>query len=76
MISFLGVNAHHQNGIVEKRIRDLQDTSRTMLVYVKKCWPKAVSSHLWPYALQTANNIFIFIYKQGFRTILSVGTLL
>ena len=25
-LSFAGVNAHHQNGIAEKRIRDLQDT--------------------------------------------------
>ena len=30
-----------------------------MLVHAKKRWPKAVSAHLWPYALRTANDIFI-----------------
>ena len=58
-VSFAGVNAHHQNGVAEKRIRDLQDTARTMLVHAKKKWSKAVTPHLWPYALRTANDIFI-----------------
>ena len=47
-VSFAGVNAHHQNGVAEKRIRDLQDTARTMLVHAKKKWSKAVTPHLWP----------------------------
>ena len=60
MLSFVGVNAHdHQNSIAKKRIQDLQDTSRTMLVHAKQQWPnKAVTQHLWPYyALHTANDI-------------------
>ena len=32
-LTFCGVNAHFQNGIVEKRIRDLQDNARTMLLH-------------------------------------------
>ena len=50
-VSFAGINADHQNGIVEKHIQDLQDMARTMLVHAKKKWPKAVTPHLWPYAL-------------------------
>jgi hypothetical protein len=39
MISFSGVNAHFQNALAEKRIRDLQDSARTMLVHAKHRWP-------------------------------------
>ena len=30
-LTFAGVNAHHQNGIAERRIRELQETTRAML---------------------------------------------
>jgi len=43
-LSFCGVNAHFQNGIAEKRIRDLQDNARTML-------PQAINTYQWPYTL-------------------------
>jgi hypothetical protein len=56
-ISFCGVNAHFQNGIAEKRIRDLQEQARTILLYAKSSWPKGVSIHLWPYALRSANHL-------------------
>ena len=35
MILFCGVNAHFQNGVAEKRIRDLQDSARTQLLHAK-----------------------------------------
>jgi hypothetical protein len=56
-ISFCGVNAHFQNGIAEKRIRDLQEQACTMLLHAKSRWPKRVSIHLWPYALRSANQL-------------------
>jgi hypothetical protein len=56
-ISYCGVNAHFQNGIAEKRIRDLQDAARTMLLHAKHRWPNAITTNLWPYALRTANEI-------------------
>ena len=34
-ISFCRVNVHHQNGVVEKRIRDLQEAARTALIHAK-----------------------------------------
>ena len=54
-ISFCGVNAHFQNGVAEKRIRDLQEAARTILLDAKSRWPKAISACLWPYALRHAN---------------------
>ena len=56
-ITYCGVNAHFQNGVAEKRIRDLQDLTRTSLLHATARWPKAISVHLWPYALRTANDV-------------------
>jgi len=55
-IRFYGVNAHFQNDIAEKRIRDLQDAARRMLLHAKSRWKKAIHDSIWPYALVTANN--------------------
>ena len=55
-ISFCGVNAHFQNGIAEKRIRDLQEKARKMLLHAIERWPSEITVHLWPYSLRTAND--------------------
>lgn len=55
--SFCGVNAHHQNGVAERRIRTLQELARTMLIHAARRWPTAIEQHLWPYALRTANHV-------------------
>ena len=56
-ISFCGVGAHHQNGVAERRIRDLTEHARTMLLHASHRWPKAINVHLWPYALRLAAHI-------------------
>jgi hypothetical protein len=56
-ISFCGVNAHFQNGIAEKMIRDLQESTRKQLLHAKSRWPKAIEINLWPYALRLANHL-------------------
>jgi hypothetical protein len=51
--SMCGVNAHHQNGKVERCIRrQLQDMTRTSLLQACTMWPDAINSYLWPYALR------------------------
>ena len=50
-LPFCGVNAHFQNGVAEKRIRDLQDNARTMLLHAQRMWEDAITINLWPYAL-------------------------
>ena len=55
--SYSGVGAHHQNGIAEKRIRDLQDCARTMLLHAQRRWPEAINEHLWPYAIRNAADV-------------------
>jgi hypothetical protein len=56
-ISFCGANAHFKNGITDKRIRDLQEQTRTMMLHAKSRWPKGVSIHLWQDALRSANQL-------------------
>lgn len=56
-ISYCGVNAHHQNGRAEKKIRDLQEQARTMLLHAQQRWPKAINAHLWPFAVKIANDL-------------------
>ena len=56
-LTFCAANAHFQNGIAEKRIRDLSELARTMLIHANRRWPNAVDHHLWPYALRHANEV-------------------
>ena len=55
-ISYCGVNAHYQNGIAEKRIRDLTERARKMLLHAKSRWPEAITVNLWPYAIRAAQD--------------------
>ena len=55
-MSQCGVNAHFQNGIAEKRIRDLQDHARRSLIHAKIRWSEVITANLWPYAIRNAND--------------------
>ena len=57
-ISYCGVNAHFQNGVAERAIRDVTETARTMLLHAKARWPACVHLCLWPYALRNAVHIY------------------
>jgi hypothetical protein len=56
-LTFCGVNAHFQNGLAERRIRELTEHARTMLIHAQKRWPSAITANLWPYALRHANDL-------------------
>ena len=57
-LTIAGVNAYHQNGIAERRIHELQETTRVMLIHTTKRWPGVVTIHLWPYAIRMANQAY------------------
>ena len=71
-LSFCGVNAHHQNGQAESRVKDVTTGARTALLHAAHRWPKAINAALWPSALKHYTNIrnslpteFIPGEKQG-----------
>ena len=55
-LTYAGVNAHHQNGIAERRIRELQSMARTMFIHAAKRWSNCITANLWPYAIRHASN--------------------
>ena len=63
-ISYCGVDAHFQNGIAEKRIRDLQESTRKQLLHAKHRWPEAIELCLWPSSLSNANHLRITLPDQ------------
>jgi len=71
-LSFCGVNAHHQNGRAENRIKDVTTCVRSALLHAAHRWPKAIHASLWPKALKNYVNLrnalptrFIPEIKQG-----------
>jgi hypothetical protein len=56
-MSFCGIGAHHQNGIAKKKIQDIQENARTMMLHPAINWPIAQSVLLWPYAIRVFVNI-------------------
>jgi hypothetical protein len=55
-MTFAAVNAHHQNGIAERRIRELQELARAMMTHANARWPDTITPNLWPYAVRNAND--------------------
>jgi hypothetical protein len=56
-ITYCGVNAHFQNGIAEKAIRDIQEQARKQLLHARSRWPEVIHLALWPYALRMAIHL-------------------
>lgn len=53
-LSFAGVNAHHQNGVAERKIGILTELTRTNLNHTCQKWPGVITYNLWPYAMRMA----------------------
>ena len=76
-LTFCGVNAHFQNGIAEKAIRDLTESARKQLLFARSRWPDAVDLSLWPYALRQAayNDSVVPKSDEGLSKLDLFGTL-
>ncbi|KAL7546945.1 LOW QUALITY PROTEIN: hypothetical protein ACHAWF_014538, partial [Thalassiosira exigua] len=51
-LTFCGVGAHHQNGIIENKNKILTQGARTLLLHGMRMWPQMVDSMLWPFAFK------------------------
>ena len=65
-LSYCGVNAHFQNGIAERRIRDLQEQTRTSMLYAMNKWKRMVLICFWPYAMRHANDVANSTPRKGY----------
>ena len=57
-MSLSGVDAHHTNGIAERRIPDVQDSGCTMLIHTAHWWKTHITTNLWSYALRLGNQAY------------------
>ena len=64
-LSYCGVNAHFKNGIAECHIRDLQEQTRTSMLYAMNKWNKMVLICLWPYAMRHTNDVTNVTPRKG-----------
>ena len=62
--SCCGVNAHHQTGKVEKRIRNLGDNARMLLIHSVYKWNGVINRSLWPLHLDILPMLGI-LYRIG-----------
>ena len=53
-ITYCTVGSHHQNGIVERKIKELTLIARTLLLHAIRHWPSHITTMLWPFALKEA----------------------
>lgn len=53
-ITFCGVGAHHQNGIIENKNKMLTLGARTMLLHAMRLWPQMIDTMFWPFAMKAA----------------------
>ena len=55
-LTFSGVNAHHTNGLAERRIRSLQDLTRATMIHQHQQWKMTETVNLWPFPPRMAND--------------------
>jgi hypothetical protein len=69
IITFCGVGSHHQNGIAERKIKDLTLCARTILLHAKRMLPEYISTILWPFALKcTKDRMNNLVHRADGRT--------
>ena len=66
-LTFAGIDAHHQNGVAERRIRELQDMAQTMLIHAHRRWPSVITANFWPYAIRMAAKAYNYTLSTKFK---------
>ena len=51
-ITFCGVGAPHQNGIIENKNKILTTGGRTLLLHRRRMWPNMIDEIFWPFAIK------------------------
>ena len=53
-MTYSGVGAHGQNGVAERAIQTVVNSTRTMMSHQALIWPAHFDIHLWPFSLEHA----------------------
>ena len=53
-ISYCGVGSHHHKEIFERRIKEINLVSPTLLLHATILWPESVSTMLWTFSSKAA----------------------
>ncbi|MEY3108605.1 MAG: hypothetical protein RL730_956, partial [Actinomycetota bacterium] len=66
-LTFCGVGAHHQNGVVERRIKEITLGARTLLLHAIRFWPEYITTMLWSFAVKCTEDRLnnLTINQQG-----------
>ena len=46
LTTYARVDAHQTNGLAKRRIRDIQDNDRAMMIHAQQKWPEAITDNL------------------------------
>ena len=52
-ITFCGVGAHHQNGIIENKNKTITTGGRTLLIHSRRMLPNKIDEMFWPFAIKS-----------------------
>eukprot|EP00957_Ditylum_brightwellii_P000920 73898-Ditylum_brightwellii.AAC.1 len=52
MITFCGIGAHHQNGIIENKNKTLTLGACILLLHGMRYWPQMIDTMFWPFAMK------------------------
>ena len=55
-VTYCGVGAHHQNGVIERFNKEVTIQARTLLLHAQRMWPEMINNMLWPLALLAAGD--------------------
>ena len=66
-ITFCGVGAHHQNGIVENNNKILTTGARTLLLHGMRMWTQMIDKLVWKFAMKDISERLnsLQIYQKG-----------
>ena len=68
-ITFCAVGGHRKNGIVERKIKELTLTARTLLLHTILRWTNYTTTVMWTFALKESafrlNKLFIQAYGMS-----------
>ena len=56
-ITFCGVGAHHQNGIVKNKNKRLTTGARTLLINGMRMWPQRIDEMFWSFAIKSITEM-------------------